>query len=210
MSEHSKSPDTGGAGGERPQGASPQPGRAHSDAAGSTAPRKPRRRRFWLLAGAAAAAASIAACAQQGRGPDSAQGWGGHGWGYRHGWHHGPMDAEGMARRIDKSVEWVLSDVGASAEQKTRVATIARQAAADLAPLRDRHRAARRQAVELLAAPAIDRAAIERLRAEQLRHADDASKRLTQALADIAEALTPEQRAQLRERLERRMSRRWS
>ncbi len=115
-----------------------------------------------------------------------------------------------MGRRIDKGVEWVLSDVGATPEQKTRVAAIAKQTATELAPLRASHRAARRQAVELLAAPTIDRAAIERLRAEQMGSADAASRRLTQALADIAEVLTPEQRVQLKERLERRMARRGS
>ena len=38
--------------------------------------------------------------------------------------------------------------------------------------------------------------------------ADDASRRLTKALADVAEVLTPEQRVQLKERIERRMARR--
>jgi Spy/CpxP family protein refolding chaperone len=113
-----------------------------------------------------------------------------------------------MARRVDKTVEWVLSDVDATAEQKQKVAAIAKQALADMAPMRERHQAARRQAVELLGAPAIDRSALERLRADELRLAEDASKRLVQSLADIAEALTPEQRAKLKERLERRMARR--
>ncbi len=216
MSEETNTSNTGPAGAEptKPSGAASAADRGADagGASGDPSPRRPRRRRFWLMAGAATAAvASIAACAQHGSGPGFAEGWGGrHGWGHRHGWHSGPMDAEESARRIDKAVEWVLSDVGASAEQKTRVAAIAKQAAAELAPIRDRHRAARREAVDLLAAPAIDRAAIERLRAEQMRSADEASRRLSGALVDIAEALTPEQRAALKERLERRMARRWS
>jgi len=189
------------------------PDTAPADAAiaAEPAPRKPRRRRLWLLGGAAAVAAvTIAACAQQGRGPEFAEGWGGHHRGHGHGWHRGPMDTEEMARRVDKAVEWVLSDVGASAEQKTRVAEIAKQAIADLAPLRDAHRTARRQALDLFSAATIDAQAIEGLRAQQLSSADDASRRLTRALTEIAEVLTPEQRVQLRERIERRMSRRWS
>lgn len=161
------------------------------------------RRRFWLLAGLGAAAASLAACAQHGPGPFG----GGPGWGHHHGWHASSDPAE-MGRRVDKAVEWVLSDVGASAEQKAKVSGIAKQAFADLAPLRERHREARKQAATLLSAPAIDRDAIERLRADELRMADDASRRLTKALADVAEALTPAQRVQLKDRIERRMARR--
>ena len=117
------------------------------------------------------------------------------------------MSPEDMARRIDKSVEWVLSDVGASAEQKQKVAGLAKQALADLVPLREKHQAARKQAIDLLSAAAIDRAALERVRAVELQTGEAASKRLTQALADVAEVLTPEQRAKLRERFDRRMGR---
>ncbi len=162
------------------------------------------RRRFWGLAAAASAVLVLAACAQQGPGGESrGPGWGHH---HRHGG-AGPMDPEAMAQRIDRAVEWVLSDVGASAEQKTRVAGIAKQAFADVAPMREQHRAARRQGVDLLAAATIDRAALERLRVDQMQLADRASQRMVRAMADIAEVLTPEQRQSLKARLERRMER---
>jgi Spy/CpxP family protein refolding chaperone len=66
--------------------------------------------------------------------------------------------------------------------------------------MRDRMRDARLQAATLLAQPTIDRAALEALRANQLQLAEQASRRLTQALADVADVLTPEQRKQLAER----------
>lgn len=170
-----------------------------SQAAASPAAPKPRRRRFWVLAGAATVLATLAACAP------------GH---HRHGdgpmGMHGQMDPESMGKRVDKAVEWVLSDVQASAEQKQKVSAIAKQAIGELAPLRDKHRAARKSAVSLLAAPSVDRAAMESLRAEQLQLADQASRRVTQALADVAEVLTPEQRLKLKERLDKRTGRRWS
>src|SRR5207247_1603810 len=62
----------------------------------------------------------------------------------------------------------------------------------------------RRQAVELLSQQHVDRAALESLRADQLKLAENASQRLTQALADVADVLTPEQRQQLAERINRR------
>jgi len=67
----------------------------------------------------------------------------------------------------------------------------------DLAPLRGQAMETRRQAIELLSAPNVDRAAIEKLRAAKIQHADNASRRLTRALADAAEVLTPAQRKDL-------------
>ena len=49
----------------------------------------------------------------------------------------------------------------------------------------------------------LSRAAIERMRVERLQNAEAASKRFSQALADVAEVLTPAQRKQLAERIQR-------
>lgn len=188
-----------GNGGQAPYAAAGQP----SAAGGGS--RRPRRRRWWMFAGAAAAIVGLAACAQPGRGGEGH----GPGWGWHHRGHHGPMDPETIARRIDRGVDWVLSDVGATAEQKQKVSAIAKAAATELAPLRERHRAARTRVIEILGASAVDRAALEKVRAEELAMAEGASRRVTQALADIADVLTPEQRVRLREKAERRMGRRW-
>lgn len=180
---------------------SPNESNSPSNAAASG---KPRRRRFWMLTGVVAMAGVLAACAQHGSGgPD-----GGHGWRHGHGGMQGAMDPQTMGRRIDKGVEWVLSDVNATPEQKQKVSAIAKAAATELAPLREQHRAARKQVMQLLSAPTVDRAALEAVRAEQLKSAEAASRRVTQALADIADVLTPEQRVKLRERAESRMARR--
>jgi len=62
----------------------------------------------------------------------------------------------------------------------------------------------RKQIREALAAATIDRAKIESLRQAQLKLHDSASKRLTDAITDAAEVLTPAQRAELAKRMERR------
>jgi Spy/CpxP family protein refolding chaperone len=74
--------------------------------------------------------------------------------------------------------------------------------------MRDRMREARAQAVALLSEPTVDRGALEALRAGQLQAAEQASRRLTQALADVADVLTPEQRKQIAEHVARRHGRR--
>lgn len=167
----------------------------------STATPARRRWRGWKLAGLGAAIAgvlSLAACHP-----------GGPGWHHGHRGHHGAhaqMSPEQAAKRIDKAVNWVLDDVDATAEQKSRVAGLAKEAAGELMPLRAQHHAARGQAIGLLTADSIDRAALEQVRADELRLAEQASRRVTQALADIAEVLTPAQRRQLAEQFRKRWS----
>ena len=67
--------------------------------------------------------------------------------------------------------------------------------------MREKVLSARQRGRVLLTQPSIDRAAIEALRAEQMALADAASKRFTQALGDVAEVLTPEQRRKIDDRL---------
>ncbi|MDB5875115.1 MAG: hypothetical protein JWQ07_4557 [Ramlibacter sp.] len=129
-----------------------------------------------------------------------AQGWGRH---------RGGVDPEEMARRMDWRIGRLVKDVGGTPQQKDRLVAIATAALADLRPLREQRRAARQRGMALLAAPAIDRAALEQLRAAQMQAADASSRRMVQAMADAAEVLTPEQRVKAGERLKQRMERRW-
>ena len=57
--------------------------------------------------------------------------------------------------------------------------------------------------IDTLAAPTVDRAKLETLRADQMKLAETATKRVTDAVADIADVLTPAQRAELGQRVER-------
>jgi Spy/CpxP family protein refolding chaperone len=77
-------------------------------------------------------------------------------------------------------------------------------AANDLASIRGQARDLRRKSMDLLAAPTIDRAQIENLRLQQLQIHETVSRRMTQAFTDAAEVLTPEQRAKLAEKRQRR------
>jgi len=123
--------------------------------------------------------------------------------GGRHGFGAGPIDPAEMNERIEQFVKHLAVEVDATPDQQEKLAVIAKDAAKELAPLREQAREARRKAIELFSAPNIDRAAIEQLRTIHLKQADAASRRLTQALADAAEVLTPEQRKTLAERAAR-------
>jgi periplasmic protein CpxP/Spy len=115
----------------------------------------------------------------------------------------GPLDPATLDEHLDRMLGHLYVEIGATDAQKQQLAPIVKGAAHDLVPLRAQMRDARREAVELLAQASIDRTALETLRANQLGLAEQASKRITQALADVAEVLTPDQRKQLADRISR-------
>jgi periplasmic protein CpxP/Spy len=166
----------------------------------STTPTEQPRRRFFRRAAIATTIALVAA----------GVGWKalafGHGMG---GWHRGGfmgagLDPARLDEHLDRMLRHLYVEVDATEPQKQQLAPIVKAAARDLLPLRDRMRDARAQAMTLLSQPTIDRAALEALRASQLQLAEQASRRLTQALADVADVLTPEQRKQIAEHVARR------
>lgn len=112
-----------------------------------------------------------------------------------------PHDPAPTGERIERMVKRFADGVDATPEQKQRLTVIAQDLARDMAPQREKQRALRQRSVDLLAAPVIDRAAIEAARAEQQALMDAGSRRFTQALADAAEVLTPEQRVKMAERM---------
>jgi len=124
-------------------------------------------------------------------------------WGGSHGFLTGAMDPAKADQRIERMIKRLGDTVDATAEQTEKLNVIAKAAAKDLLALRANVVDARTQSIALLSAPAVDRGAVEQLRAGQIALADTASKRLTQALADAAEVLTVEQRKRLAERAQR-------
>lgn len=141
-------------------------------------------------------------------GPSLAQRWdGGPPWAHHGGF--GPHAMGGMGDRmffpgpIERGVERLGWATDASSEQKTKINAIAQKAADDIFALRAKHLEARKQILDTLAAPTIDRAKLESLRADQMKLADAATKRITDAVADIGDILTPAQRADLGQRVER-------
>lgn len=120
---------------------------------------------------------------------------------------HGPIDPAKAEHRLEHMLKHLYVEIDATAEQKRRLEPILKQAAKDLVPVRESLHAGRRQAIELLTSDRVDAAALETLRAKQIGLADEASRRLTRALADAAELLTPAQRKELAAHFVRRHGR---
>jgi len=166
-------------------------------------PPKPRRR---FLMGAVVATLAAGTIAGIGARAFAHGGWGG-GW-HRAGLMGAQLDPAALDERLDRMLKHFYVEIDATEAQKQQLAPIVKAAAGDLLPLAGRMRDTRRQALELLSQSSVDRGALEALRAEKLRHVEQASRRLTAALADVADVLTPEQRRALAERAERWRGRR--
>lgn len=104
----------------------------------------------------------------------------------------------------ERRFERMMSEIGASAEQADRLRDIFESVHEDLMPERSDFHSFREELASLIASPRIDRAAAERLRAERVEAIDRASRRLTDAVLEAAEVLTPEQRVALVEKFEER------
>ena len=121
-----------------------------------------------------------------------------------HGRGHGPIDPADLDRHLDRMLKHLYVEIDATEEQKRRLEPIVRQAAKDLLPMRENLHAGRREALELLTRERIDPGAVEALRARHIGLADEASRRLTRAIAEAAEVLTPAQRKELAAHFARR------
>lgn len=109
-----------------------------------------------------------------------------------------------MRERADYMVERTLSRIDATPDQREQVKTIVRSAIDDLLALREQHQANRKAMVAALTQPEVDRNELERIRSAEVDLVNQGSKRIVTALADSAQILDPEQRAQLAE-----MASRW-
>jgi Spy/CpxP family protein refolding chaperone len=155
----------------------------------------PLRRRLWLALPAAALLGLFTAAVLV---PYSdAMAWGRRGWG--HGHQGGPPDPEEVRAHVDFFTERMLRKVDATDEQTARVKAILHTSVDELLVIGESHRAQREQLREILAAPEVDREALEALRASGIEIADAASQLLTRTLADAAEVLSVEQRTELLE-----------
>ncbi len=128
---------------------------------------------------------------------------GGFGGWHRGGFMGGPIDPARLDAHLDRMLRHLYVEIDATDTQKQQLAPIVKSAVQDLLPVRARLQEARRQGLALLSRPHVDRTALESLRDEQVKLVDQASRRLTKALADVADVLTPEQRSQIAERIGR-------
>ena len=159
---------------------------------------KPRRLRRFIFASALLVTGGVIGAVIAG--PVLGQGGFGPPWAHHHRIGGDRMFFPGPIERGVERLGWATD---ASTEQKQKINAIAQKAADDIFALRAKHLEARKQIIDTLAAPTVDRAKLETLRADQMKLAETATKRVTDAVADVADVLTPAQRTDLARWFER-------
>lgn len=125
-----------------------------------------------------------------------------HGASSRHGGGMGPMVMGG------RGLERLLDQVKATDAQRQQIRQIADAARKDLDQQHQGMRKLHEQSLTLLSQPKLDAGAAEKLRQDMLAQHDVVSKRSLQAMLDMAQVLTPEQRAQVAQHVKQREERR--
>jgi Spy/CpxP family protein refolding chaperone len=106
-----------------------------------------------------------------------------------------------------RGLDHLLKEAKATDAQSTQIKALAKTAEADLKTLRESGRGLHEQTLALFAQPQVDAAAAENLRQQGLAQHDAASKRLLQFALDVSKILTPEQRADLVAKVQKRHER---
>jgi protein CpxP len=113
--------------------------------------------------------------------------------------HHtvGPLSQADVAAHVNKVCQHLYIDIDATDAQKATLDPIFKQAAADLLPLFQQLHTGHAQVLNLLAAPTIDRAAVEQASAAEVAAHDQIAQRMTRLVEDSSSVLTPDQRQKL-------------
>ncbi len=173
---------------------------AETNQATDTAARPSRRRRWiWVGGGVLASVALLAVFAVP-----RARAFQALGGGFRGGHGHGfgarlLADPAAAKQHAGLAIEFVLRGVNGTAEQRQQARQSTDRLIDQLGPLARQHRQIHEAVMAELAKPKIDRQALEKLRREMVGLADQASKAVVSAVADLGNVLTPEQRTQLLE-----------
>jgi Spy/CpxP family protein refolding chaperone len=101
----------------------------------------------------------------------------------------------------------MLDSVSATDAQRAQIRQIMEAARTDLKPSHESAKQLHQQTEALFAQAAVDANAAESLRQQGLVLHDQMSRRMTQAMLDVARVLTPEQRARIGERMRDRQAR---
>ena len=126
------------------------------------------------------------------------------------GMHHrmGPgMMFHGSPERIGRMVDFMLDGLNPTDAQRSQIKQIAVQAAGELKTQAEAGKGLRQRGMQIFTAPTVDAAAAEQLRQQMLQQHDQMSRRVTQAMLDVARVLTPEQRAAIGQRMHDRQAR---
>ena len=127
--------------------------------------------------------------------------------------HHGPggMGPAAMGQGpggpfggSPRHIERMLDGVNATDAQRAQIKQIVAAAAVDMKAQREAGRSLRERSRQIFTAPTIDANAAEQVRLQMLTQHDQMSRKTLQVMLDVAQVLTPEQRAKIGAQMARR------
>ena len=118
-----------------------------------------------------------------------------HMWGYS--CDHRFAYSRSSIEHVQDVAKLILDEIGATETQQEKVERILEDVVGDLQDLTDRLHRNERPLHEPFKAPVIDRGVMEAIRKDEIWLADGASRLILQALAELEEVLSPEQRHEL-------------
>lgn len=119
------------------------------------------------------------------------------------GCHRGEMTQERLTKMVEWKVDDFLDSVDATDEQRAKVNAISTKTVHEVGPALLENKAARTELVRLLSNPSVDVAAVHATLDKRSEVMKAAVHRLADAAIEIHAVLTPEQRAQLAEKLQK-------
>jgi protein CpxP len=132
---------------------------------------------------------------------DRQGGHGHHGMGGGMGMGMGMGEGPGMMPFGGRQLGHMLDEVKATDAQRKQIEVITDKARTDVQALHEEGRKLHEQGLALWAAPKLDAAAIEAHRQQMLKHHDQVTQRMSQAMLEAGKVLSPEQRATLVQRM---------
>jgi periplasmic protein CpxP/Spy len=105
------------------------------------------------------------------------------------------------AEHIAKLSDHINAEANTTPQQKAKIDVLLERAAREFGPAHAQMQENHKLVISILSQDRIDRAELEDVRQDSIRLADQASLRMTQLVADIADVLTPAQRKALAARI---------
>ncbi len=115
----------------------------------------------------------------------------------------GEVTLEEAQSHASKGAKWILREVDADDAQTEAASAIVASAVEDLYGMKAEKEALKDAFTDALTADVVDRNQLHTLRQQGLVQAEQASRRVVDAVADLANVLTPAQRVELAEKLEK-------
>ena len=106
-------------------------------------------------------------------------------------------------------IERLSSELGANDIQREKISALVMTFTKDVRPMRHLARKIRKDIEVLLLKDTINRDEVENLRKKRLAEIDRVTSKVTLAMVEVAEVLTPEQRRKLSDKLDRMGKKKW-